>query len=156
MQCRCIDKRFLCPSLCTAGVVRVLCIAECRAATQCSCCRLLLADVASAVPTSRRTGCMSAALSTSLCMLSRCGASSMPGKLRVLVLQCCKDTPGQYIACMNAIFSAQRLGVVIDGIGLTFETFTTSYIEQVCILEICTAVCLRLCSDAAHVSACCS
>ena len=75
-------------------------------------------------------------------MLSKAGAESMPGVCRVLMLQCCGDVPGQYIACMNAIFSAQRLDVAIDGILLT--SASSSFMEQArCTLAVC-AVAARL------------
>jgi Flp pilus assembly protein TadB len=57
---------------------------------------------------------------------------------RILVLQCASDSAGQYIACMNAIFSAQRLGIVIDGICPTMEA--SSFIEQV---RFCLCVCVK-------------
>jgi Transcription factor Tfb4 len=71
---------------------------------------------------------MSAALSAALCMLARAGAAAAPGKPRLLVLAGCRDTPGQYIACMNAIFSAQRLGVLVDGVSLAADA--SSFVEQ--------------------------
>ena len=74
---------------------------------------------------------MSAALSMSLCMLSRVCGDATAGVPRILVVQCCRDKPGQYIACMNAIFSAQRLGVMIDGLSVTAQT--SAFIEQVCL-----------------------
>lgn len=49
---------------------------------------------------------------------------------RILVLQASADVTNQYIACMNAIFSAQRLSVAIDGIAVTAAK--SAFIEQVC------------------------
>lgn len=71
----------------------------------------------------------SAALSKALCMLNRAGAEALDRKCRILLLQCCADVPGQYIACMNAIFSAQRLSVMIDGVSICTER--SPFVEQV-------------------------
>lgn len=48
---------------------------------------------------------------------------------RILVLQASADVTNQYIACMNTIFSAQRLNVTIDGIAIT--PAKSAFIEQV-------------------------
>jgi transcription initiation factor TFIIH subunit 3 len=73
-------------------------------------------------------GGMSAAFSKAMCMLNRASIAGV-SKSRILVVQCARDFAGQYIACMNSIFSAQRLGVVIDGICPTMDA--SSFIEQV-------------------------
>lgn len=80
---------------------------------------------------------MSAALSRTLCMLSRACATvpkSTLARPRVLVLQASDDVAGQYIACMNAIFSAQRLEFVIDAVSLAGQV--SAFVQQVrsCIL----------------------
>jgi Transcription factor Tfb4 len=91
-------------------------------------------------PASGQAGSMSAALSQALCMLSRRvskggGSSSAENsqrigvRPRILVIQTSLDVPGQYIACMNAIFSAQRLGATIDAAAVTRRTST--FLEQV-------------------------
>lgn len=49
---------------------------------------------------------------------------------RVLVLHTSSDVTSQYVACMNAAFSARRLGVPIDAMPLTGQV--SSYIELVC------------------------
>lgn len=64
-------------------------------------------------------GRMSAAMSTALCMLSIACSQTTASNLarpRMLILQVSADVPSQYIACMNSIFSAQRLNVTIDAV----------------------------------------
>lgn len=95
------------------------------------------ADGVGAIDTGRG-GCMSAALSRTLCMLSRACAqlpASAISKPRVLVLQASEDVAGQYIACMNAIFSAQRLGVTIDAVSIAGRV--SSFVQQVCPCLVC-------------------
>ena len=76
-------------------------------------------------------GSLSAALSAALCMLNRTvpKTAAAPPLARILVVQSAKDEPTQYIACMNAIFSAQRLGVAVDGVCVTAAA--PAFIEQV-------------------------
>eukprot|EP00892_Ulva_mutabilis_P008289 jgi/Ulvmu1/5832/UM025_0090.1 len=74
---------------------------------------------------------MSAALSKAMCMISRYASRSQTSAspaARILILQASPDVTNQYIACMNAIFSAQRLNVAIDGIAIT--SIKSSFIEQ--------------------------
>lgn len=77
---------------------------------------------------------MSAALSKAMCMISRFAGDQSQTvatpAARILVLQASADVTNQYIACMNAIFSAQRLSVAIDGIAVTAAK--SAFIEQVC------------------------
>jgi hypothetical protein len=49
---------------------------------------------------------------------------------RVLMLHTSRDVTSQYVACMNAAFSARRLGIPIDAMPLTGQV--SSYIELVC------------------------
>lgn len=68
-----------------------------------------------------------------MCMISRYAGTNTQSpsspSARILVLQASPDVTNQYIACMNAIFSAQRLKVAIDGIAIS--TVKSAFIEQV-------------------------
>lgn len=55
---------------------------------------------------------MSGALSMALCYIQRRRAGLQP---RVLCMTASPDPPAQYISVMNALFAAQRTGVIIDG-----------------------------------------
>mmetsp|Transcript_41098 Transcript_41098/g.131480 ORF Transcript_41098/g.131480 Transcript_41098/m.131480 type:complete len:296 (-) Transcript_41098:17-904(-) len=65
----------------------------------------------------------SAALARALCYLNRLAKSedevggfpATPAQQRVLCMLGARDHPPQYISVMNAVFSAQRSGVVVDG-----------------------------------------
>ena len=76
----------------------------------------------------QHSGQMSAALSQAMCMFSRASLAGVQ-RSRLLVVQCARDIPGQYIGCMNAIFSAQRLNVVVDAVCPTLDN--SSFVEQV-------------------------
>lgn len=63
--------------------------------------------------------CWSAALSRALCLVRKHQGDALSSKAdtpkpRILCISGSPDVPGQYIAVMNAIFSAQRHGVVIE------------------------------------------
>ncbi|DBA69383.1 TPA: hypothetical protein ACH3X2_012855 [Trebouxia sp. C0005] len=63
--------------------------------------------------------CWSAALSRALCLIHKQQGTSASSrtegsKPRILCINGSPDVPAQYIATMNAIFSAQRHGVVIE------------------------------------------
>ncbi|KAH7315771.1 hypothetical protein KP509_21G064700 [Ceratopteris richardii] len=58
---------------------------------------------------------LSGALSLALCYIQRTLKSGQPHpQPRVLCLQCKSDAPQQYVAIMNAVFSAQRSMIPID------------------------------------------
>ena len=92
------------------------------------------ADIASApLDSPVDTRHMSAALSKAMCMVNRVKQAAelndCTAHPRVLVLHTSADTTSQYVACMNAAFSARRLGVPVDGMPLTGQV--SSYIELV-------------------------
>lgn len=71
------------------------------------------------------------ALSTALCCINK---RSM--KSRITVLKAADDSPAQYMHLMNIAFTAQKLGVTIDGIVInkvvilnsaTSHQFNTNY-----------------------------
>jgi len=70
-------------------------------------------------PNQNSLPCWSAALSRALCLVHKlqgdvpASRTDVP-KPRILCINGSPDVPGQYIAVMNAIFSAQRHGVVIE------------------------------------------
>ncbi|KAL3153654.1 hypothetical protein ABBQ32_013255 [Trebouxia sp. C0010 RCD-2024] len=78
----------------------------------------LLLHVQANLPGQASLPCWSAALSRALCFIHKQHPTSTAGaggsKPRILCITGSPDVPAQYIATMNAIFSAQRHGIVID------------------------------------------
>lgn len=91
---------------------------------------------------------MSTALATALCLHNRArrikaqraalsvgqsgdvsAVEASPSNGRVLVVTPGRDTPKQYVAVMNCIFSAQRMGVAVDSCVLSKEHDST-YLQQ--------------------------
>ena len=54
------------------------------------------------------------ALAKALCYANRRGRDQRLGARRLVVVHGSPDVPGQYLAVMNAIFCAQKAGIVID------------------------------------------
>lgn len=73
---------------------------------------------------------LSAALSLALCHIHRVTLQSPEIVSRVLVLQVAPDEPGQHIAMMNCIFTAQRTGTTIDACVLSSSD--SSFLQQAC------------------------
>lgn len=84
----------------------------------------LKALIADATPGPRHEGdgggssTMSAAVALALCYIHRLTQNEQVNS-RILVLQVSPDEPGQHIAMMNSIFTAQRMGVTIDSCTLS-------------------------------------
>jgi len=70
---------------------------------------------------------MSAAVALSLCYINRLKQSEQV-RPRLLILQVAPDEPGQHIAMMNNIFTAQRQGVMIDSCILS--TSHSTFMQQ--------------------------
>ena len=61
---------------------------------------------------------LSAALSTALCRLQRVRRSRPKVDPRVLIVHASPDAHTQYLATMNCVFGAQKLGILIDAVLL--------------------------------------
>lgn len=74
---------------------------------------------------------LSGALSKALCYINRMQKEKPQGNLqsRMLIFQLCSDIPTQYISVMNAIFSAQKMNVVLDSVVLNTEA-DSSFLQQ--------------------------
>ena len=62
---------------------------------------------------------LAACLSLAVCHQAKLQRTALGGvRARILVLQAAPDVPGDYIAVINAVYSAQRGGVVVDSVLL--------------------------------------
>jgi transcription initiation factor TFIIH subunit 3 len=75
---------------------------------------------------------LSQALSTALCVINRQLQLHPKLQPRVAVVQLSKDVSTTYNAIMNSIFSAQKLGVVVDGVVLSRDD--SRFLQQACLL----------------------
>ena len=74
-----------------------------------------LAEREAAMPAGGAAGpALGEALAKALCYANRRGRDQRLGARRLLVVHGSPDVPGQYLAVMNAIFCAQKAGIVID------------------------------------------
>jgi len=85
-------------------------------------------NISSSTPSD--TGTLSQALSKALCIINR-QLQCIPGLLgKIFVLQLTKDNHMHYNAMMNSIFSAQKLGILVDAIML--GKHDSSFLQQAC------------------------
>ena len=62
---------------------------------------------------------LSAAVALALCHIHRVTHNQPETESRILVIQVAEDEPGQHIAMMNCIFTAQRMNVTLDSCVLS-------------------------------------
>jgi transcription initiation factor TFIIH subunit 3 len=72
------------------------------------------------------------ALSQSLCAINRRLLMNQSRQSKILVLQISQDSPSNYNAIMNAIFSAQKFVIPVD--ALLFSNEDSSFLQQACLL----------------------
>ena len=74
---------------------------------------------------------LSGSLTKSLCYINRLQKEKPQGihlQSRILIFQLCHDIPTQYISIMNAIFSAEKMEVVLDSVVLSDAD--SSFLQQ--------------------------
>eukprot|EP00667_Euglena_gracilis_P018075 EG_transcript_19155 len=71
---------------------------------------------------------LASALSLALCYIHRVCAASPETTAQILVLSASPDTPAQYVSVMNALFSAHKMGVVVDGCHVAGEQ--SAFLQQ--------------------------
>eukprot|EP00899_Mesostigma_viride_P016781 jgi/Mesvir1/25103/Mv21566-RA.1 len=77
----------------------------------------------------KMTSRLSCGLSMALCYIQRMlRTSAAPGKPRILVISGAPDTPHEYIAVMNSIFSAQNNSIPVD--SCIFGLQESSFLQQ--------------------------
>ena len=89
--------------------------------------------LANAMPTETPTGSMiTMAVTQGLCYINRLIRETAAGEkhaYRILIIQTTTDTSKQYMNFMNAVFSAEKLNIPIDGCILNHES---SLLQQAC------------------------
>lgn len=72
------------------------------------------------------------ALSRSLCAINRKSLVQPANVSKILCLQISYDSPSNYNAIMNSVFSAQKFGIPID--AFIFSKYDSSFLQQGCLL----------------------
>jgi transcription initiation factor TFIIH subunit 3 len=73
---------------------------------------------------------LSAALSLAICRVQRMHRLDPRTEGRLLILHASPDAPAQYLACMNCVFAAQKLGMLVDTVMLSSAGGDSMVLQQ--------------------------